>query len=106
MVLDLNGHNLTVESITGGAIVDLANDPDHTFHADANGVMYLEMEYLQSRNTNNQQYNWGTQYIDTGYRHNENTVVDMKVAISGSTGDWYAYYGSRTGNGAQNQFAG
>ena len=106
MVLDLNGHNLTVESITGGAIVDLANDPDHTFHADANGVMYLEMEYLQSRNTDNQSYNWGTQYIDTGYRHNENTVVDMKVAISGSTGDWYGYYGSRTAGDAQNQFAG
>ena len=110
VTLDLNGHNLTVANITGGVIFDTTDGyigtEGHNLFIGSDGSFYLEMEYLQSRNTNSQQYNWGTQYIDTGYRHNVNTVVDMKVAISGSTGDWYAYYGSRTGSGAQNQFAG
>ena len=115
VTLDLNGHNLTVENITGGGtVVDTSGnlgDADHNLFADADGTLYLGVEYLQSRRTsittgNGVTYNWGSQYIDTGYRHNETTVVDMKVAISGSTSNWYCYYGSRTRSGAQDQFAG
>ena len=110
VTLDLAGHNLTVESITGGGmVVDTSGnlgDADHNLFAGADGALYLGMDYLQSRRTTNTPYNWGSQYIDTGYRHNETTVVDMKVAISGSTSNWYCYYGSRTRSGAQDQFAG
>ena len=114
MTLDLNGHNLTVANLTGGMVVDTSGnlgDTDHNLFAGADGTLYLGVDYLQSRRTsittgNGVTYNWGSQYIDTGYRHNANTVVDMKVAISDYTSNWYCYYGSRTSAGAQNQFAG
>ena len=109
VTLDLNGNNLTVADITGsGVVVDVANDPDHTIHSDANGVMYLEMEYLQTVGTySGNSYNWGNQYIDTGYHHNSNTVTDVKVAITETPGNnnWYCYYGSRDGYN-DNQFGG
>ena len=107
VTLDLNGHNLAVENITGsGTVVDLANDTDHTFYADVNGIMYLEMEYLQTTGTySGNSYNWGNQYIDTGYHHNSNTVTDVKVALIGNTSNWYCYYGSRDGYN-DNQFGG
>lgn len=107
VTLDLNGHNLVVANITGsGTVVDLANDPDHTFYADVNGIMYLEMEYLQTTGTySGNSYNWGNQYIDTGYHHNSNTVTDVKVALIGNTGNWYCYYGARDGYN-DNQFGG
>ena len=107
VTLDLNGHNLVVANITGsGTVVDLANDPDHTFYADVNGIMYLEMEYLQTTGTySGNSYNWGNQYIDTGYHHNSNTVTDVKVALIGNTSNWYCYYGARDGYN-DNQFGG
>lgn len=102
VTLDLNGNSLTVADITGsGVVVDVANDLDHTIRSDANGVMYLEMEYLQTTGTySGNSYNWGNQYIDTGYSHNRNTVVDLKVAITSTTSNWYCYYGSRKDWGA------
>lgn len=103
VVLDLNGHSLNVADLTGGGVVIDAgdghlNDAAHNLFADAGGNLYLGLEYLQAS---------GSQYIDTGYRHNSSTVVDMKVAITASPGNsWYAYYGSRTGEGAQNELGG
>ncbi len=110
VTLDLNGHNLVVTNITGGAILDTTDGyigtDGHNLFIGSDGTFYLEMEYLQSHRTTSTSYNYGSQYIDTGYRHNANTVVDMKVAISDTPGNWYAYYGSRTGEGAQNELAG
>lgn len=103
VTLDLNGHSLNVADLTGGGVVIDAgdghlNDAAHNLFADAGGNLYLGLEYLQAS---------GSQYIDTGYRHNSSTVVDMKVAITASPGNsWYAYYGSRTGEGAQNELGG
>lgn len=98
VTLDLNGNNLTAASITGaGVVTDTVNLGDSTFK-DADGNLYVQLEYIASS---------GTQYIDTGYRHNANSVVDMKVAITVAPGNtWYCYYGSRTSEGNQNEFAG
>ena len=98
--LDLNGHNLTVARLSGGPsgmLTDSANNY-YTAMRDSSGNLYLQLEYLQSS---------GSQYIDTGYRHNANSVADMKVAITVAPGNtWYCYYGSRTSEGNQNEFAG
>lgn len=61
-------------------------------YTDAGGVEYIAVEYLESS---------GGQYIDTGYIHNERTVVDIKAAITvqPNSSMWYAYYGGRTKNG-------
>ncbi|MBR0067236.1 MAG: hypothetical protein IJQ00_06540, partial [Kiritimatiellae bacterium] len=98
VTLDLNGNSLTATSITGdGIVTDTVNLGDSTFK-DADGNLYVQLEYIASS---------GTQYIDTGYRHNANSVVDMKVAITVAPGNtWYCYYGSRTSEGNQNEFAG
>ena len=70
------------------ALPALAGDSVYT---DAGGVEYIAVEYLESS---------GGQYIDTGYIHNERTVVDMKAAITQppNSSTWYAYYGSRYTN--------
>ena len=98
VTLDLAGNNLTATSITGdGIVTDTANLGDSTFK-DADGNLYVQLEYIASS---------GSQYIDTGYRHNANSVADMKVAITVNPGNtWYCYYGSRTSEGNQNEFAG
>lgn len=98
VTLDLNGNSLTATSITGAGIVtDTVNLGDSTFK-DADGNLYVQLEYIASS---------GSQYIDTGYRHNANSVADMKVAITVAPGNtWYCYYGSRTSEGNQNEFAG
>lgn len=110
VTLDLAGHNLTVANITGsGMVVDTTGnlrDADHNLFADTDGTLYLGMEYIQSTGTySGNNYNWGDQYIDTGYHHNKNTVTDIKVAIIGNTSNWYCYYGSRDGYN-DNQFGG
>jgi autotransporter-associated beta strand protein len=63
-----------------------------SIYTDAGGVEYIAVEYLESS---------GGQYIDTGYIHNERTVVDIKAAITvqPNSSTWYAYYGGRTNNG-------
>ena len=98
--LDLNGHNLTVARLSGGPsgmLTDSANNY-YTAMRDSSGNLYLQLEYLQSS---------GSQYIDTGYRHNANSVADMKVAVTVAPGNtWYCYYGSRTSEGNRNEFAG
>ena len=98
VTLDLNGNNLTAASITGAGIVVDSSNNYYTTLKDASGNFYVQLEYIASSRT---------QYIDTGYRHNANTVVDMKVAITKTpNNDWRCYYGSRTGEGNQNELAG
>ena len=98
VTLDLNGNNLTAASITGDGIVVDSSNNYYTTLKDASGNFYVQLEYIASSRT---------QYIDTGYRHNANTVVDMKVAITKTpNNDWRCYYGSRTGEGNQNELAG
>ncbi len=96
--LDLCGHSLTVAGLTGGGIVTDSANPYYTTFTDVSANAYIQLEYLQSA---------GSQYIDTGYRHNASSVADMKVAITVAPGNtWYCYYGSRTSEGNQNEFAG
>ena len=66
-------------------------------YTDADGVEYTAVEYLESS---------GGQYIDTGYIHNERTVVDIKAAITvqPNSSTWYAYYGGRTSNNDSRSF--
>ncbi len=103
VTLDLNGHNLTATSITGDGIVIDSSNNYYTTLKDASGNFYIQLEYLASGTTIDN-YNHGMEYIDTGYQHNTNTVVDMKVQILKTTTDWYCYYGAR--NGTANAFAG
>ncbi len=103
VTLDLNGNNLTATSITGAGIVVDSSNNYYTTLKDASGNFYVQLEYLASGTTIDN-YNHGMEYIDTGYQHNTNTVVDMKVQILKTTTDWYCYYGAR--NGTANAFAG
>ena len=98
VTLDLCGHSLTVAGLTGGGIVTDSANPYYTTFTDVSANAYIQLEYLQSS---------GSQYIDTGYRHNANSVADMKVAVTVAPGNtWYCYYGSRTSEGNRNEFAG
>ena len=105
--LDLAGRTLTAASITGDGVVTDSSAPGNSALKDANGNLYAQLEYLESSTKySGNTYNWGSAYIDTGYQHNGGTVVDMKVQITGSTGDWYSYYGSRTSGNDKNAFGG
>ncbi len=107
VTLDLNGRTLAVSDITGNGVVTDSSAPGNSSLKDAAGNLYAQLEYLESSTKySGNTYNWGSAYIDTGYQHNGGTVVDMKVQITGSTGDWYSYYGSRTGGGDKNAFGG
>ena len=75
VTVNLNGHALTVKGIDGpGAVIDIPG--------------YQRLEYLQSS---------GTQWIDLGYEHDQNTVVDMQVQFTDlpASGGYYAYFGAR-----------
>ena len=75
VTVNLNGHALTVKGIDGpGAVIDIPG--------------YQRLEYLQSS---------GTQWIDLGYMHDQNTVVDMQVQFTDlpASGGYYAYFGAR-----------
>ena len=45
---------------------------------------YTELEYIQSS---------GTQYIDTGFKHNQNTRVVMKVQMLSASGNAWVFEG-------------
>lgn len=49
---------------------------------------YRQVEYIQST---------GTQYIDTGFKPNQNTGVTIDFQLN-SVSDWQCIYGARTGN--------
>ena len=85
VTLDLNGYILTVAGIDGaGSIVDSLAD-------------YERLEYIQST---------GTQYIDTGYKHDDTTKVDMRIEFDTVSPDWQCFYGSRNyDSNAQDQFS-
>ena len=90
VTIDLNGHSLTVAGLAGaGRIVD--------------GDEYRRVEYIEAKQTGaSQAANGGdkTQCIDTGYRHNAKTEVDVRVAYTG-LGNYQVVYGARnTGNNA------
>ena len=102
VTLDLNGHNLAVENITGsGTVVDLANDQSVILAPD--GAIYQKIQYVQA--TQEGANNKSTaainkiQYVDTGYNHTSNTVVDIRVEFQDvSYSDNYGYavfYGCR-----------
>ena len=101
VALDLAGHNLAVSNITGDGVVVDTTDSFNSVFKDESGNFYFQLEYLWSNTTyGGNSYNWGSAYIDTGYEHNEKTVVDIKAAITATTSNWYCYYGSRKDWGA------
>ena len=80
MSLDLAGHNLSAPAIIGsGTVTDSVG-------TEISG--YERIAYLQST---------GTQWIDLGYQHNENTIVDFHVQFTDlpANGGYYAYFGCR-----------
>ena len=81
-VLDLAGHNLTVNAVEGdGTITD-------TVGTAFSG--YERLLYLQAKQSD------GKQYIDTGYVHNDSTKVDMRISFDETPGsDWQNFYGAR-----------
>lgn len=84
--LDLNGHSLKVAGLTGdGVVTDSANEYYFLLKDNTRGF-YIGLDYLAS-GTSVDGYNHGLEYIDTGYEHNVNTVVDMKVQILKTTTD-------------------
>ena len=78
VTLDLNGYILTVAGIAGaGSIVDSWTGSD----------AYERLDYIQAT---------GTQYIDTGYVHDDSTKVDMRISFDETPGaDWQNFYGAR-----------
>ena len=93
VTIDLNGHSLTVAGLAGaGRIVD--------------GDEYRRVEYIEAKQTGASQSDKGgtkTQYIDTGYRHNKNTVVDVRVAYT-APGSYQVVYGARNTSNNATQF--
>lgn len=53
---------------------------------------YDRLSYLQAT---------GTQYIDTGYVHDDSTRVDMRIQIDRVGGDWQGLYGARYFRGSE-----
>lgn len=53
---------------------------------------YTQVEYLQSS---------GTQYIDTGFKPNQNTAITIDLDLDGSFSQYCSPFGARTGNTAQ-----
>ena len=53
---------------------------------------YTQVEYLQSS---------GTQYIDTGFKPNQNTAIMIDLDLDGSFSQYCAPFGARTGDKAQ-----
>ena len=82
--LDLNGYALKVAAVSGaGSIVDSLAE-------------YDRLDYIQAT---------GTQYIDTGYRHDDTTKVDMRISFDVVVaGSWQAFYGARIDNTGTTRF--
>lgn len=93
VTIDLNGHSLTVAGLAGvGRIVD--------------GDEYRRVEYIEAKQTGaSQSANGGdkTQCIDTGYRHNAKTEVDVRVAYT-APGNYQVVYGARNTSDNATQF--
>ena len=93
VTIDLNGHSLTVAGLAGaGKIVD--------------GDEYRRVEYIEAKQTGaSQAANGGdkTQCIDTGYRHNAKTEVDVRVAYT-APGNFQVVYGARNTSDNTKQF--
>lgn len=47
---------------------------------------YTQVEYIESD---------GTQYIDTGYKPDNNTVLELTCALTSERTDWVGFYGAR-----------
>jgi hypothetical protein len=92
--LDLNGRSLKVAGLTGDGLVVNGANKSYTTHQSADGQFYIEAEYLQSWKTKSQ--NMASEWIDTGYQPQANTVVDMKVEVTERPTDWYCYFGARS----------
>ena len=76
--IDLAGHKLYVSSVSGsGTITDSVG-------TEISG--YERIEYLQAS---------GTQYIDTGYIHDNSTKVDMRIKFDSVSQDYQSFYGAR-----------
>ena len=76
--IDLAGHKLYVSSISGsGKITDSVGTTLSGFE---------RIEYLQAS---------GTQYIDTGYIHDNSTKVDMRIKFDSVSQDYQSFYGAR-----------
>ena len=97
-VLDLAGHDLRVPALVGdGTITD-------NFGTAFSG--YECYDYLQATQAGASQAAAGgnmTQYIDTGYRHNAKTEVDVRVAYT-SPGNYQVVYGARNTQNNATQF--
>ncbi len=77
VTLDLNGYILTVAGIDGaGGIVD----------SWTGAAAYERLDFIQAT---------GTQYIDTGYKHDDTTKVDMRIEFDSVAPEWQCFYGSR-----------
>ena len=84
VTVDLNGHSLRVVGLAGaGRIVD--------------GDIYRRVEYIQA------DQNGAVQCIDTGYRHNAKTEVDVRVAYT-APGSYQVVYGARNTSDNDTQF--
>lgn len=76
--IDLAGHKLYVSSVSGsGTITDSVGTTLSGFE---------RIEYLQAS---------GTQYIDTGYIHDNSTKVDMRIKFDSVSQDYQSFYGAR-----------
>ena len=60
---------------------------------------YMRLAYVEST---------GSQWIDTGFTHGPDTVVDLKMAFTRmpAARAWFGYYGGRTGSRSADQLSG
>lgn len=60
---------------------------------------YVRLAYVEST---------GSQWIDTGFTHGPDTVVEMKLAFTRmpAAQAWFGYYGGRTGSRSEDQLSG
>ena len=90
--LDLAGHSLSAPAISGsGTITDSVGTALFGYEDVLSG--YERIEYLQSS---------GSQYIDTGYVHNKDTKVLIRVEftkVTGYSNGYCVFYGARAPSG-------
>ncbi len=83
--IDLAGHKLYVSSVSGsGTITDSVGTTLFGYENVLSG--FERIEYLQAS---------GTQYIDTGYIHDNSTKVDMRIKFDSVSQDYQSFYGAR-----------
>ena len=79
-VIDLNGHNLTVSALTGNAtIIDTTED-------------YKLLDSITST---------GTQFVNTGYKPNDKTVVEAKFNVKTPTTGWGEFFACTSDDGCK-----